>query len=92
MGTSRSERDEERVRRGAKAAERSRWAREWRSKPRRRAHDAPRSRADDERRAAYGAAGVKRARTRYSWARVVADTETVYRQVLTRRSPVEVAR
>ena len=48
--------------------------------------------ADDERRAAYGAAGVKRARARYRWARVVADTETVYRQVLARRSPVEVAR
>ncbi|MCF6745377.1 glycosyltransferase family 1 protein [Blastococcus sp. KM273128] len=47
---------------------------------------------DDGRRAAYGAAGVERARTRYRWARVVADTETVYRQVLTRRSPVEVAR
>ncbi|WP_347059071.1 glycosyltransferase [Blastococcus sp. HT6-30] len=48
--------------------------------------------ADDERRAAYGAAGVRRARARYRWARVVADTETVYRQVLTRRRPVEVAR
>ncbi|MDK3257061.1 glycosyltransferase [Blastococcus capsensis] len=48
--------------------------------------------ADDERRAAYGAAGVKRARARYRWARVVADTETVYRQVLARRRPVEVAR
>jgi glycosyltransferase involved in cell wall biosynthesis len=48
--------------------------------------------ADDERRAAYGAAGVRRARTRYRWSRVVADTETVYRQVLARRRPVEVAR
>jgi glycosyltransferase involved in cell wall biosynthesis len=48
--------------------------------------------ADDERRAAYGAAGVKRARARYRWSRVAADTETVYRQVLTRRSLVEVAR
>jgi glycosyltransferase involved in cell wall biosynthesis len=48
--------------------------------------------ADDERRAAYGAAGVKRARSRYRWSRVVADTETVYRQVLGRRSLVEVAR
>ncbi|HET6394019.1 MAG TPA: glycosyltransferase [Blastococcus sp.] len=48
--------------------------------------------ADDRRRAAYGAAGVRRARDRYRWSRVVADTETVYRQVLARRSPVEVAR
>jgi glycosyltransferase involved in cell wall biosynthesis len=48
--------------------------------------------ADDERRAAYGAAGVRRARARYRWGRVVADTESVYRQVLARRSPVEVAR
>ncbi|RZU34176.1 glycosyltransferase [Blastococcus saxobsidens] len=48
--------------------------------------------ADDERRAAYGAAGVRRARARYRWDRVVADTETVYRQVLARRRPVEVAR
>ncbi|MGY1594769.1 glycosyltransferase [Geodermatophilus sp. SYSU D00708] len=56
--------------------------------------------ADDARRAAYGAAGVRRARTRYRWARVVADTETVYRQVLdgpgrtekTQTSAVEVAR
>jgi glycosyltransferase involved in cell wall biosynthesis len=48
--------------------------------------------ADDERRAAYGAAGVKRARARYRWSRVVADTEAVYRRVLARRSPVEVAR
>ncbi|MCW2739731.1 MAG: hypothetical protein JWR45_153 [Blastococcus sp.] len=48
--------------------------------------------ADEDRRSAYGAAGVKRARTRYRWSRVVADTEAVYRQVLTRRSLVEVAR
>jgi glycosyltransferase involved in cell wall biosynthesis len=48
--------------------------------------------ADDERRAAYGAAGVRRARARYRWSRVVADTEAVYRQVLTQRRPVEVAR
>jgi glycosyltransferase involved in cell wall biosynthesis len=48
--------------------------------------------ADDERRAAYGAAGVRRARDRYRWSRIVADTETVYRQVLARRRPVEVAR
>jgi glycosyltransferase involved in cell wall biosynthesis len=48
--------------------------------------------ADDGRRAAYGAAGVRRARSRYRWARVVADTETVYRQVLASRRPVEVAR
>ncbi|TQN37867.1 glycosyltransferase involved in cell wall biosynthesis [Blastococcus colisei] len=48
--------------------------------------------ADDERRAAYGAAGVRRARDRYRWSRVVADTENVYRQVLARRRPVEVAR
>jgi len=48
--------------------------------------------ADDARRAAYGAAGVERARNRYRWARVVADTDTVYRQVLAGRTPVEVAR
>jgi glycosyltransferase involved in cell wall biosynthesis len=48
--------------------------------------------ADDERRAAYGAAGVRRARARYRWSRVVADTEAVYRQVLGRRVRVEVAR
>jgi glycosyltransferase involved in cell wall biosynthesis len=47
--------------------------------------------ADDDRRAAYGAAGVRRARERYRWSRVVADTETVYRQVLARRL-LEVAR
>jgi glycosyltransferase involved in cell wall biosynthesis len=48
--------------------------------------------ADEERRVAYGAAGVKRARTRYRWSRVVADTDAVYRQVLAARAPVEVAR
>jgi glycosyltransferase involved in cell wall biosynthesis len=56
--------------------------------------------ADDERRAAYGAAGVRRARSRYRWARVAADTEAVYSQVLgartgsptTEKRPVEVAR
>jgi glycosyltransferase involved in cell wall biosynthesis len=48
--------------------------------------------ADDERRAAYGAAGVRRARNRYRWSRVVADTDAVYRQVLTRHRLVEVAR
>jgi glycosyltransferase involved in cell wall biosynthesis len=47
--------------------------------------------ADEDRRAAYGAAGIRRARERYRWSRVVADTESVYRQVLGRR-PVEVAR
>ncbi len=55
--------------------------------------------ADDARRAAYGAAGMRRARSRYRWARVVADTEAVYRQVLetaatehTEKRPVEVVR
>jgi glycosyltransferase involved in cell wall biosynthesis len=48
--------------------------------------------ADDERRAAYGAAGVKRARSRYRWSRVVADTDAVYRQVLSNRTPVEAVR
>jgi glycosyltransferase involved in cell wall biosynthesis len=42
--------------------------------------------ADDDRRTAYGAAGVLRAR-RYRWSRVVADTDAVYRQVLTARAP-----
>jgi hypothetical protein len=48
--------------------------------------------ADDDRRAAYGAAGVRRARSRYRWARVVADTEAVYRQVLAGRRAMQVAR
>jgi glycosyltransferase involved in cell wall biosynthesis len=48
--------------------------------------------ADDPRRAAYGAAGVRRARARYRWARVAADTEAVYRQVLSTRRPVEAVR
>jgi glycosyltransferase involved in cell wall biosynthesis len=48
--------------------------------------------ADDGRRARYGAAGVQRARARYRWSRVVADTEAVYRQVLARRRTVEIAR
>jgi glycosyltransferase involved in cell wall biosynthesis len=48
--------------------------------------------ADGERRAAYSAAGVERARSRYRWSRVVADTAAVYRQVLARRRLVEVAR
>jgi glycosyltransferase involved in cell wall biosynthesis len=46
--------------------------------------------ADDDRRAAYGEAGVRRAE-RYRWSRVVADTENVYRQVLAGRL-LEVAR
>jgi glycosyltransferase involved in cell wall biosynthesis len=48
--------------------------------------------ADEERRAAYGAAGVKRARARYRWSRVVADTDAVYQQVLASPRLVEVAR
>ncbi|MGY2082022.1 glycosyltransferase [Modestobacter sp. SYSU DS0657] len=48
--------------------------------------------ADDVRRTAFGAAGVTRARTRYRWSRVVADTDAVYRQVLAARTPVEAAR
>ncbi|MGY1600632.1 glycosyltransferase [Geodermatophilus sp. SYSU D00815] len=48
--------------------------------------------ADHARRAAYGAAGVERARARYRWSRVVADTEAVYRQVLSTPRLVEVAR
>jgi glycosyltransferase involved in cell wall biosynthesis len=48
--------------------------------------------ADDSRRAAYGAAGVRRARARYRWARVAADTEAVYRHVLSTRRPVEAVR
>ena len=38
--------------------------------------------ADEQRRTAYGAAGVRRVRARYRWSRVVADTEAVYRRVL----------
>jgi glycosyltransferase involved in cell wall biosynthesis len=48
--------------------------------------------ADDARRAAYGAAGVRRVRARYQWARVVADTEAVYRKVLATPRLAEVAR
>jgi glycosyltransferase involved in cell wall biosynthesis len=48
--------------------------------------------ADDARRTAYGAAGVQRARARYRWSRVVADTEAVYREVLSAPRLVEVAR
>jgi len=48
--------------------------------------------ADDQRRAAYGAAGVKRARARYRLSRVVAATETVYGQVRARHRLLEVAR
>jgi glycosyltransferase involved in cell wall biosynthesis len=48
--------------------------------------------ADEDRRASYGAAGVRRARNRYRWSRVVADTDAVYRQVLARSRVVEVAR
>jgi glycosyltransferase involved in cell wall biosynthesis len=48
--------------------------------------------ADGSRRAAYGAAGVRRARDRYRWSRVAADTDAVYRQVLSRPRLVEVAR
>jgi glycosyltransferase involved in cell wall biosynthesis len=48
--------------------------------------------ADGERRAAYGAAGVRRVRARYRWSRVVADTEAVYRQVVAGARRVEVAR
>jgi glycosyltransferase involved in cell wall biosynthesis len=48
--------------------------------------------ADEPRRAAYGAAGVKRVRARYRWSRVVADTEAVYRQVLSAPRLAEVAR
>jgi glycosyltransferase involved in cell wall biosynthesis len=48
--------------------------------------------ADDARRSAYGQAGVARARARYRWSRVVADTEAVYRQVLAAPRLVEVAR
>jgi glycosyltransferase involved in cell wall biosynthesis len=48
--------------------------------------------ADDARRAAYGAAGVARVRDRYRWSRVVADTESVYRQVRAGRRLVGAAR
>jgi glycosyltransferase involved in cell wall biosynthesis len=43
--------------------------------------------ADEERRVAYGAAGIARVRARYRWSRVVADTDAVYRQVLATRVP-----
>jgi glycosyltransferase involved in cell wall biosynthesis len=47
--------------------------------------------ADEQRRVAYGAAGVRRARNRYRWSRVVADTDAVYRQVLAARAPATAA-
>jgi glycosyltransferase involved in cell wall biosynthesis len=37
--------------------------------------------ADPQRRAAFGAAGVRRARRQYSWRRVAAQTEAVYRRL-----------
>jgi glycosyltransferase involved in cell wall biosynthesis len=43
--------------------------------------------ADEERRVAYGAAGIARVRARYRWSRVVADTDAVYRSVLATRAP-----
>jgi glycosyltransferase involved in cell wall biosynthesis len=48
--------------------------------------------ADEERRTAYGTAGVRRVRARYRWSRVVADTEAVYRQVVTGSRRAEAAR
>jgi glycosyltransferase involved in cell wall biosynthesis len=47
--------------------------------------------ADDGQRGRYGAAGVTRARTRYRWSRVVADTDAVYRSVLAVRAPANAA-
>ena len=38
--------------------------------------------ADPVRRVSYGVAGADRARSRYSWARVAADTESVYARLL----------
>jgi glycosyltransferase involved in cell wall biosynthesis len=45
--------------------------------------------ADPVRREGYGIAAADRARARYSWSRIAADTEAVYAQVAT---PVEAAR
>ena len=39
--------------------------------------------ADDAARAAMGAAGAARARARYAWGRIAAETEQLYRQALT---------
>jgi glycosyltransferase involved in cell wall biosynthesis len=47
--------------------------------------------ADPARRARYGAAGRRRAVTRYTWERVAAETERVYRQVALAR-PAAAAR
>jgi glycosyltransferase involved in cell wall biosynthesis len=44
--------------------------------------------ADDTRRTAFGAAGRARARTRYSWDRVAAETERVYRSTIAANSLV----
>jgi glycosyltransferase involved in cell wall biosynthesis len=37
--------------------------------------------SDPAKRAAFGAAGVERARRRYSWARVAAQTEAIYQRL-----------
>jgi glycosyltransferase involved in cell wall biosynthesis len=42
--------------------------------------------ADEPRRARYGAAGAARARERYAWSRVAADTQAVLQKVSMRRS------
>ena len=42
--------------------------------------------ADADRRAKFGQAGLERVRTRYSWARVAAETLEVYRAVTTREA------
>ncbi|WP_156671239.1 glycosyltransferase, partial [Mycobacterium sp. E1214] len=44
--------------------------------------------ADPQRRRAFGAAGRERARARYSWDRVAADTERVYEKVAPLRREV----
>jgi glycosyltransferase involved in cell wall biosynthesis len=44
--------------------------------------------ADPARRAAYGAAGVERARARYDWDRVAADTAAVYARLAGARTPL----
>jgi hypothetical protein len=43
--------------------------------------------ADPAKRAAFGAAGAERARRRYSWRRVAAQTEAVYVRLAARGGP-----
>ncbi|WP_424535834.1 glycosyltransferase [Sphaerisporangium viridialbum] len=47
---------------------------------------------DHDRRAAYGIAGAERARARYDWPRIAAETRAVYEEVLEARGRIPVGR